>query len=75
MVVEHKVVKKNVERVSRARVGLVIIEYIVVWFQTAAHGLSSRLRDPTVVGTCWGGPASTWRLWPSHNVWGVVKQH
>ena len=68
MVVEHKVVKKNVERVSRARVGLVIIEYIIVWFQTAVHGLSSRLRDPMAVGTCWGGLALMQCLQPSQNM-------
>ena len=39
-----KMVKKNMA-------GLVVIESIVEWSQTAAHSSSSELRDPVVVGT------------------------
>ena len=51
MIVEHKVVNKNVERVSRARVGLVIVKYIIEGSQMAVHHLSSELRGSVVVGT------------------------
>ena len=74
MIVEHKVVNKNVERVSRAGVGLIVVEYVVIRSQMAVDSLSSRLRDPAVVGTCWGGLASMRCLWPNQNTWGVVKR-
>ena len=51
---EHDTVEQNgkiFEMVKKNIAGLVIIESIVEWSQTAAHSLSSELRDPMVVGT------------------------
>ena len=45
MIVEHKVVNKNVERVSRAGVGLVVISCIVVESRMAVDGPFSDQRS------------------------------
>jgi hypothetical protein len=48
--------------------GPVVALYAVVESRMAVHGLSSELRNPAVVDTCWVGLALTWYLPPSQNV-------
>ena len=51
---EHDTVELNgkiFEMVKKNMAGLVVIESVIEWSQTAVHGSSSELRDPVVVGT------------------------
>ena len=70
MMVEHKGVSKNVERVSRAGVGLVVISCIVVESPMAVDGPFSDQRS--LAHASWGQWVTLQCLWPSQNEWGVV---
>jgi hypothetical protein len=59
--------ERMVAKLQRNEGGLVIIEYVVKWSQTAIHSLSSEPKNPAVVDTSLIGLAWMPHLWPSRD--------